>query len=1160
MSVAWAMTNANRIRHSRLLVAGWVFFLWSFPVFGVEPARLVSVEGGVTWARAGLAQWEAAGTNQTLQPGDRLRTGADSRAAVQFSDQSVKRLGELTTLTIAVPAGQEKAAFEMEQGKLFFKSWEQPNQIRFKTRTVSGAIRGTEFTLEVAEDGRTVLTLINGAVDLENAAGKLALQSGEEATVAAGEAPRKAPAINAQKSIQWCLYYPGVLDVDELALAEPALAASLAAYRAGDLHGALAAWPAGRAAQGVAEQLYRAALILSVGQVAEAERALAAVPVTEGRHRRVAAALRQVIAAVQFEKQPALVSPATATEWLAESHMEQSQSRLDAALAAARRAAELSPKFGFAQARVAELEFGFGRTAAAQAALARALELSPRNGQAVALQGFLHAAAGRHGAAEAAFSQAIAVDSALANAWLGRGLMKIRRGDGVGGRADLQVAATLEPNRALLRSYLGKAFQHIGERALATKELGLARKLDPGDPTAALYSALLNHQQDRIAAAIRDLEESVRLNDNRAVYRSRLLLDQDQAVRSANLANIYESAGMREVSLRESARSVMFDYANYSAHLNLASSFNALRDPSRFNLRNETEWASESLIASLLAPPGAGALSQNYSQNEYARAFARPRLGLNSSTEYFSDTREIRQTASQFGHADGTAYAFDLDYGYKQGDRVNSGLSRIEWYSTVQQQLTPEDTLLVRVKYQNYESGDNFQRLDPATARANLRFTEVQEPIVLVGYHHEWSPGVRTLALGGRFINEQAFTDLAARQLVASPAPAAFSPFPAEYDLDYRSAFEIWSAEVQQIFQRARHTDIWGARFQRGEFNATSRLTASPSNGFPGGSFVTQGNGDLERITLYAYHNWELLDDLLLTGGVAHDRLTWPVNFRRSPVASGEVEKHIWLPKAALIYHPHPEFVARVAAARTLGGVSYDESIRLEPTQLAGFSQSFRTLISESLAGSVEAPVYDVLGAGLDFKFPTATYVTVEAGERRQRLERQIGILNVDIAGPTTTPGSTDESLRFRERSAVLTVNQVLAENVFLEGQYRVTDSRLRQDRPSIPALADFSRTTISSGSLQQWRAALLLTLPESFFTRAEFSWWEQSGGDSLAAVSDAFPQVNLLAGWHFRNRRGDLTVGLLNATGEDYRLSPINYYTELPRERTLYTRLRFNF
>ena len=56
----------------------------------------------------------------------------------------------------------------------------------------------------------------------------------------------------------------------------------------------------------------------------------------------------------------------------------------------------------------------------------------------------------------------------------------------------------------------------------------------------------------------------------RQIYRSDFLLDQDRAVRSANLANIYQSAGMPEVSLREAARAVNDDYANFSAHLFLA--------------------------------------------------------------------------------------------------------------------------------------------------------------------------------------------------------------------------------------------------------------------------------------------------------------------------------------------------------------------------------------------------------------------------------------------------------------------------------------------------------------------------------------------------------------------------------------------------------------
>jgi hypothetical protein len=61
-------------------------------------------------------------------------------------------------------------------------------------------------------------------------------------------------------------------------------------------------------------------------------------------------------------------------------------------------------------------------------------------------------------------------------------------------------------------------------------------RLDPNDPTAWLYSALLNDQRNSINQAIEDLEHSEALNDNRAVFRSKFSLDQDAAVRSANLA------------------------------------------------------------------------------------------------------------------------------------------------------------------------------------------------------------------------------------------------------------------------------------------------------------------------------------------------------------------------------------------------------------------------------------------------------------------------------------------------------------------------------------------------------------------------------------------------------------------------------------------------
>ena len=52
----------------------------------------------------------------------------------------------------------------------------------------------------------------------------------------------------------------------------------------------------------------------------------------------------------------------------------------------------------------------------------------------------------------------------------------------------------------------------------------------------------------------------------------------------------------------------------------------------------------------------------------------------------------------------------------------------------------------------------------------------------------------------------------------------------------------------------------------------------------------------------------------------------------------------------------------RAGYARSVAGASFDESVRLEPTQVAGFLQSFRTLSNESVSGSFPSPVFDIAG------------------------------------------------------------------------------------------------------------------------------------------------------------------------------------------------------
>src|SRR5437773_613423 len=221
---------------------------------------LLTIEGKVEVFATGASTWSPARTNQVLQVGDRLRTGLRSRATFRLSDKSVLRVNELTTLKIQPPPKESNTpVLDLGSGSTYFLSREKPATVEFRTPLASGAIRGTEFNLAVADDGRTVLSLLDGLVALNNQRGRIDLQTGEQGIVEPGKAPAKTAVINAINIIQWCLYYPGVLDVDEPGLgadARQALSGSLAAYRSGDLLQALAGYPEGRKPDSDSERLY----------------------------------------------------------------------------------------------------------------------------------------------------------------------------------------------------------------------------------------------------------------------------------------------------------------------------------------------------------------------------------------------------------------------------------------------------------------------------------------------------------------------------------------------------------------------------------------------------------------------------------------------------------------------------------------------------------------------------------------------------------------------------------------------------------------------------------------------------------------------------------------------------------------------------------------
>ena len=1200
-----------------------------------QTGKMLTKEGDVNYRPPGRAEVPAA-KPQPLGFGDSLRTLQLGRATVRFIDFTELRLRELTLLEVeARSQDPQTPTLKIPEGQVYVSSRGRvPQTIPIETPHVQGVPKGTEFIVAVdVQAGRTEVTMLDGEADLRgtNDTAWVRIHSGEQGITVAGQPTQRRPILQAQNIVQWWIYYPGVLDLNEIGLtaAEQAqLASSLQAYRDGDIQDALKKYPGYPApveAPSDAQRVYLAGLFLAVGAVDRAEIQLSKADSNAPPVR----ALRTMIRAVTTDFRNLISTPLrnmvengglpnTASEWLALSYAHQATNNLKSALDAARKSVELSPRFAFGWERVGELEFSFGHSSAAREAAEQSLKYSPRNAQAHALDGFLLAAEERTKEALNAFDQAIEIDPGLGNAWLGRGLCKRRMGwfaktktesgkqkaeKESGWLDDLQTAAILEPTRSLARSYAGKAFGEIGDERLARKELGYASKLDPNDPTPWLYLALESWQEHRFNQGVEDLERSIALNDNRALFRSRLLLDEDRAVRSASLARIYQNAGMEDVSLREAAGAATRDYANYSAHLFMANSFDALRDPTRFNLRYETAWFNELLLANLLAPVGAGTFSQSISQQEYSRLFDYKRLGLTTTTDVRSDG-EYRELASQFGSFGNFGYALDLDYQHNddigEGGRPNNGLDRIEWYSQLKWQLTGADTLFLLVKYQDYHSGDNFQYYDPSAVttvlnplgltnlpvvRTNFSFDEFQRPLAVVGYHHEWSPGSHTLLLGGRLENDQRFSDSFVPELIITKGPSnetlRVTSFP--FDVKYRSQFEAYTAELSQLFQTERQTLIFGGRVQGGHFDTSNELTIPSEGKLPAFTNLyamppvdSRQTDDFERAVAYAYYTLEPLKDLFATAGLSYDTVKYPAGFRNPPISSNEATKDVLGPKAALVYSPANWLTLRGIYARSLGGVTLDQSFRLEPTQLAGFPQTFRSVIPESVVGSVSAPTFETFGAALDFKFKTGTYIGIQAERIFSDVNRQLGVFDsVATRTPRRLPTATPEQLRFDEQSASITVNQLLAQEWSAGISYKFTSSELKDRLPQIPELSLIAGSFTDSDNrarsdLHQISAYVLFNHPSGFFARAEGNWYAQenvlhtfdtnSMPVKINLPDDRFPQANLFLGWRFPRQRGDITFGILNLAGSDYHLNPLNGYPELPHERIYTAQLRLRF
>lgn len=1082
-----------------------------------EPAvaQVVSVQGQIEIQRAGQANWIRVERLDTrLCEGDRLRAGARSRAALLIGPQALIRVDQNTVIGLRVTP--EETRVEFDSGAVYSIS-RFPRRYRIITPFVNAGVEGTEFLVALGAD-YAELAVYEGRVAAEDRIGepgaRRTLQDGQVARFARGAPPAVRVLVNPTDAVQWALYYPP-LDPEAV----------------GDSLFELPDCERVTAPERPRCLTTRAGKLLRLGRVENAERDIEAA-LAQKPESADALALAAIIRVVKNDKPRALElaqravnqDPKSVRALLALSYAQQADFKLEEALAAASRAAELEPANAVAQARRAELLLSVGRIEDAEAAASAAVQANPADSRARTVLGFAQLARLATAPAREQLLQARALDPSDPLPRLGLGLAAIKDGRLAEGRGEIEIAASLDPQNALLRSYLGKAYSDELRDELAAVQLERAKQLDPHDPTAWFYNAIRLQALNRPGEALQELHESIERNENRAVYRSSLLLDQDQAARSASRARIYSDLGFDELAVTEARYALIGDPGAFAAHRFLAETY--LQIP-----RFEIARVSEVLQSQLLQPVNAAALPPQLQQ---IRSPLLP--GSGPSTPSFQEFNPLfarDRHAFSFGGVVGSedTWSDEIIYGYyggrrsfqlgqyrydTDGFRTNADLRQDFYRAFYQEDLSPQTSIQAELNRGETTGGDTRFQFEPGSFSPFQR-GRLEATVFRVGGRHSWDAGSTIVASLMTQRRQSGFTD------------SVVSPF---FRVDFANMIEnnSYTGEVQ--YQgRASFGDIvaGGGLFEQKETGSSTttliRIGPPPRvTRVPIDAKLRSGNA-----YVYSYLGRPWRARLLLGASVDYVDNQSPTAPRDETRVSPKVGAVLPLGKGTSVRLGAFRAVKRLPAVNAT----------IEPTQVAGFNQVFDDLNQTR---------FWRYGAAVDQRWSHRVFGGLELSRR-------------DLDAPLTAPGQPVEERNEWLHRAYL--SWLISRRVAAGSEFLVERLERGLTLPSGPV---FVPTTIDTQSIP-------LTLsyhdPSGFFGRGRMSFVRQEieSRNSLGAQqnqTDNFKVFDLSFGARLPQRRGTVSLDVKNLFDEKFRFRD-TAFEGVPRvpqhapERAVFARLQLN-
>jgi hypothetical protein len=520
---------------------------------------------------------------------------------------------------------------------------------------------------------------------------------------------------------------------------------------------------------------------------------------------------------------------------------------------------------------------------------------------------------------------------------------------------------------------------------LAEKTFKYASNLDPKDPTPHLYNGVLLNDINKPVDSIESLNQSIRLNNNRAVYRSRLLLDRDLATENISLANVYNRLGLSSWGSFLAMRSLQSDFSLSGAHRFLGSSYLALR-------RGRTQAGGSELLQSRLFSP----VNENSFNtfNTYTSLFEIPDFNTRLVTS--AGEKGVKEGAISVNGGSGKYAVAQVVSYYDENGYLpeNDDYSLWNTISMIKYSTAPRAHLYGSFVFFDSNEGDHAPTWDPFTNDPDFRLESIFYEGA-IGYYAQLNSDTYIA-----FYTKAKDTKFKAKDNLLGLVNSELLPLEQRVE----DKINFWDGQIELIKRFCAHQFVFGIEHYNGtlalgeEFKMPVQEIELPKIELP------------QRFTtIIARDYWRFNDFIELDAGIRYNYdEDGKVNF------DDNINTNKFTPQAGMLIKPFENTTVRFAG---INSIQRPLEENIFPTNTSGFIID-RT--DETSSESIE------FAAALDRIINDKTFLTISGSYRERKTPTFL----------ETEEGLADTSFNDNFKGANIVVNRILNKYTALSLEY----------------------------------------------------------------------------------------------------------------------------